>query len=70
MKDDPRTGPDSPDANGPLIEARGLNFSYSSLPAVVDVSLALPRGSMGALIGANGSGKSTLIRLLAGPLSR
>ncbi len=52
----------------PLIQARNLSFSYSSLPAVVDVSLSLPRGAMGALIGANGSGKSTLIRLLAGLL--
>lgn len=54
--------------DGPLIEARQLSFAYSSLCAVVDVSLALPRGVMGALIGANGSGKSTLIRLLAGLL--
>jgi len=46
-----------------------LEFSYSSLPAVVDVSLSVPRGAMGALIGANGSGKSTLIRLLAGLLA-
>src|SRR5258705_13809605 len=55
-------------ADGPLIQAHHLSFAYSSLPAVVDVSLALPRGAMGALIGANGSGKSTLIRLLAGLL--
>jgi iron complex transport system ATP-binding protein len=54
--------------HGPLIQARHLSFAYSSLPAVVDVSLALPRGAMGALIGANGSGKSTLSRLLAGLL--
>ena len=53
----------------PLIQAHNLSFSYSSLPAVVDVSLSLPRGAMGALIGANGSGKSTLIRLLAGLLA-
>ena len=52
----------------PLIEARQLSFAYSSFPVVVDVSLAVPRGAMGALIGANGSGKSTLIRLLAGLL--
>ena len=52
-----------------LIQARNLSFAYSSLAAVVDVSLALPRSSMGALIGANGSGKSTLIRLLAGLLA-
>ena len=54
--------------SGPLIQTRDLSFAYSSSPAVVDVSLALPRGAVGALIGANGSGKSTLIRLLAGLL--
>jgi iron complex transport system ATP-binding protein len=63
------TGPDALNAiNVPLIEARHLSFAYSFLPVVVDVSMALPRGAMGALIGANGSGKSTLIRLLAGLL--
>jgi iron complex transport system ATP-binding protein len=53
---------------GLLLQTRNLSFAYSSLQAVVDVSLALPRATMGALIGANGSGKSTLIRLLAGLL--
>jgi iron complex transport system ATP-binding protein len=53
---------------GSIVEAHNLNFAYSALPVVDDVSLALPRGAMGALIGANGSGKSTLIRLLAGLL--
>ncbi len=53
-------------AGTPLIEARAVSFSYSAAPVIVDVSLALPQGKMGALIGANGSGKSTLIRLLAG----
>ncbi len=52
--------------NTPIIEARGLNFSYSVGQVVIDADLALPRGSMGAMIGANGSGKSTLLRLLAG----
>ncbi len=76
MKSDPSTtratqiaGPGPlVDTDGPLIQAQHLSFAYSSLPAVADVSLALPRGAMGALIGANGSGKSTLIRLLAGLL--
>ena len=54
--------------DGSLIQARNLSFAYSSLPVVVEVSLALPRGATGALIGANGSGKSTLIRLFAGLL--
>jgi iron complex transport system ATP-binding protein len=74
MQSDPslvtRTDIAEPNAliNGPLIQTRNLSFAFSSLPAVVDVSLALPRGAMAALIGANGSGKSTLIRLLAGLL--
>lgn len=54
--------------NAPVIEARGVNFSYSVGPVVIGADLALPRGSMGAMIGANGSGKSTLLRLLAGLL--
>ncbi len=51
-----------------LIRADHLEFSYSTFPAVVDVSLSLPRGAIGALVGANGSGKSTLIKLLGGLL--
>jgi iron complex transport system ATP-binding protein len=51
-----------------IIEAQQLNFAYAGAPVVVEVSLALPPGAMGALIGANGSGKSTLIRLLGGLL--
>jgi iron complex transport system ATP-binding protein len=61
--------PSNSSISGALVEARDLNFSYASLPAVVDVSMSLPRGAMGALIGANGSGKSTLIRLIAGLLA-
>lgn len=54
--------------DGPLLQASNLSFAYSVAPVVVDVSLSLARGEIGALIGANGSGKSTLIRLLAGLL--
>ncbi len=53
-------------AAAPLLEASHLSFAYSTTPVVVDVSLTLPRGAIGAVIGANGSGKSTLVRLLAG----
>ena len=53
-----------------VIQACNVCFAYSSLAAaLIDVSLALPRGAMAALSGANGSGKSTLIRLLAGLLA-
>jgi len=53
-----------------LIEARDLHFAYSrDAPEVIaGASLQLPRGTLGALIGANGSGKSTLVRLLGGLL--
>jgi iron complex transport system ATP-binding protein len=51
------------------LQARGIHFAYSPASEVIHgVSLALERGSMGALIGPNGCGKSTLIRLLAGIL--
>src|SRR6185369_14529750 len=55
-------------ASTPIIEARNLIFAYGVTPVVSDISLSLPRGAVGALIGANGSGKSTLIRLLGGLL--
>lgn len=53
----------------PIVEARNLVFAYATTRVVDAVSLTLPRGAVGALIGANGSGKSTLIRLLAGLLN-
>lgn len=52
-----------------IVEARDVVFAYAATPVVNGVSLTLPRGTVGALIGANGSGKSTLIRLLAGLLT-
>ncbi|HKG47477.1 MAG TPA: ABC transporter ATP-binding protein [Pyrinomonadaceae bacterium] len=51
-----------------IVEARRLAFAFGTTVVVSDVSLTLPHGAIGALIGANGSGKSTLIRLLAGLL--
>ena len=58
-----------PETDAAIVEARRVGFAYATTPVVDDVSLALPRGAVGALIGANGSGKSTLIRLLAGLLT-
>jgi iron complex transport system ATP-binding protein len=53
-------------STAPLVEARDVSFSYSTVPVLERASLSLPRGSIGAIIGANGSGKSTFLRLLAG----
>ncbi|CAE6442026.1 unnamed protein product [Rhizoctonia solani] len=42
------------------------NYSDAISPALVDLSLSLPKGSRTLLIGANGAGKSTLLQILAG----
>jgi ABC-type Mn2+/Zn2+ transport system ATPase subunit len=51
-----------------VVELDGVSFSYNGAPALVDVSLDVPRGSFTALIGPNGAGKSTVLRLLLGLL--
>ena len=53
----------------PVVEARRVGFAFGATEVLSDVSLTLPRGAIGALIGANGCGKSTLIRLLGGLLT-
>src|SRR3954469_13387057 len=39
---------------------------YGDYPALRDVSVAIPEGSLTALLGPSGSGKSTLLRVIAG----
>ncbi|KAF8707604.1 P-loop containing nucleoside triphosphate hydrolase protein, partial [Rhizoctonia solani] len=53
------------------IDIKDLTYKHASpfdgiLPALVDLSLSLPKGSRTLLIGANGAGKSTLLQILAG----
>lgn len=50
----------------PAIAVTGLCKTFRKLRAVKDVSFAVDKGEMVALIGASGSGKSTLIRLVSG----
>lgn len=56
------------------IATEGVTVRYSGLdvPALDDVSLDVPTGSLYAVLGPNGSGKSTLMRALLGitPLER
>jgi iron complex transport system ATP-binding protein len=55
----------------PAFVVRDLSITYPAAPtpALVDLSLQIPRASLFALIGPNGSGKSTLIRALLGALA-
>jgi ATP-binding cassette subfamily B protein len=48
------------------LEAVSFRYPDRETPAVDEVSLTIPMGSVVALVGENGSGKSTLVRILAG----
>ncbi|CAE6535387.1 unnamed protein product [Rhizoctonia solani] len=54
-----------------VIDVKSLTYKHNSYsdgvpPALIDLSLSLPKGSRTLLIGANGAGKSTLLQILAG----
>jgi len=52
-----------------VLDIQGLSVGYARKGlALDDLSLAVPRGSVVALLGANGAGKTTLIRAVTGLL--
>jgi ABC-2 type transport system ATP-binding protein len=55
--------------NEPAIHAVGLSKSFDGHPAVADVSIDVPMGSVYGFLGPNGSGKTTTIRMLCGLLT-
>ncbi|HEV2128417.1 MAG TPA: ABC transporter ATP-binding protein [Thermomicrobiales bacterium] len=57
-----------PDTTTPVIEVRNLRRSFGSFLALDDITMTVPRASVG-LLGANGAGKTTLIRTLLGLLA-
>lgn len=55
------------DANqAEAVRVEGLTVRYGPSTAVDDVSLAVPRGAVYALLGRNGAGKSSLVRCVLG----
>ena len=49
-----------------VVETSGLSKSFGDRAAVVDLDLAIPRGSVTGFVGPNGAGKTTTIRMLLG----
>jgi len=60
----PESLPGAPEESA--VFCRGLSKNYGELPALVDLNLAVPRGSVFGFLGRNGAGKTTTMRLLAG----
>lgn len=59
----------NPEFDTPLIEIRGLNFTYQNSRdgfCLKDINLSMHEGSRLFIEGGNGSGKSTLIKLICG----
>jgi D-methionine transport system ATP-binding protein len=48
-----------------MIVLRGVSKRYAGLPAVDNVELRIPRGSIFGIIGRSGAGKSTLLRMMS-----
>ena len=51
-----------------IVEIRNLRFAYGRRPVLRDVTLSIPRGGIGAILGTSGSGKTTLLQLMGGSL--
>jgi ABC-2 type transport system ATP-binding protein len=60
MPTTPQAYPETVDA----LQVRGVSHSFGPVPALDDVSLAVPRGGFVVLLGPNGAGKSTLFALI------
>jgi ABC-type branched-subunit amino acid transport system ATPase component/ABC-type branched-subunit amino acid transport system permease subunit len=51
-----------------LLVVSGLSTRYGAIHALRDVTLAVPRGEIVAVLGANGAGKTTLLHTISGVL--
>jgi ABC-type Fe3+/spermidine/putrescine transport system ATPase subunit len=56
----------TPQKTKPLLEIRGLSYSYGSTRVIKDLCLQAYRGEFLTILGPSGSGKSTLLKIIAG----
>ncbi|WP_169944982.1 ABC transporter ATP-binding protein [Microbispora sp. H11081] len=66
--DPPAGEPASGGPERPGLQISGLEVRYGPVRALRDVHLAVPDGSVAAVLGANGAGKTTLLRAVSGTL--
>src|SRR5437660_1433441 len=52
----------------PLIEFRGVSFTYGEGIVLEDVTLRIPEGAFVGVVGPSGAGKTTLLKLMAASL--
>ena len=55
---------------GDILVLQNINKHFGGIRALIDVSLAVRKGEIHALVGENGAGKSTLIKILTGAIHR
>lgn len=64
----PHRAPISPDPRQQAFAVRDLNKSFNGSPAVRNLDLDVPRGSIYGIVGPNGAGKTTMLTMACGLL--
>ena len=58
----------APTGYEPVVRLEDVTVAYGDRPALWDVDLEIPRGSLTAVVGPNGAGKTTLMKTMLGLL--